>query len=118
MLIAAVVFINEFQDMNADARAGKRTLVVRMGLPKASRRLRAASCSRRSAPIAIGAAAGLLPRTTLLALGALPFALRAIAVARKKLRLPERAGPGERAHDRLTHTLTGALLAVGYLIAR
>ncbi len=115
-LIAAIVFINEFQDMNADARAGKRTLVVRMGLRKASKAygwLVLASF----APILVGAASGLMPRTTLVALAALPLGIKAIAVARKKHGSPKEMAPAN-ALTIVCHTLTGALLTIGYLIAR
>jgi len=116
MLIAAIVFINEFQDMNADARVGKRTLVVRMGLPRAARAYGFIMLAP-FVPVIAGAAAGLLPKTALLALGALPFALRAIAVARKNYASPKELAPAN-ALTIVTHTLTGALMTIGYLIAR
>jgi len=116
ILIAAVVFINEFQDMDADARAGKRTLVVRMGLSKASFAYGFIMLSA-FLPVIAGVAAGLMPRTTLLALGALPFALKAIAVARKHYASPKELTPAN-ALTIVCHTLTGVLLTVGYLIAR
>ncbi|MCU0896205.1 MAG: prenyltransferase [Burkholderiales bacterium] len=37
LLIAAFLWINEFPDYRADAQAGKRTLVVRLGRPRAAR---------------------------------------------------------------------------------
>jgi hypothetical protein len=64
-----------------------------------------------------GVAAGFLPKTALLALGALPFALRAIAVARKNYASPKKLAPAN-ALTIVTHTLTGALMTIGYLIAR
>ncbi len=115
-LIAAVVFINEFQDMNADARAGKRTLVVRMGLEKASRVYGWLVISS-FVPILIGAASGLMPRTTLIALAALPFGIKAIAVAREKHGSPKEMALAN-ALTIVCHALTGALLTAGYLIAR
>jgi len=116
ILIAAVVFINEFQDMNADARVGKRTLVVRMGLPRASL---AYGCIMLSSfwPTMIGVAAGLMPRTALLGLGALPLALKAIAIARSKCGSPRELAPAN-ALTIVCHTLTGILLTAAYLIAR
>ena len=115
-LIAAIVFINEFQDMNADARAGKRTLVVRMGLQKASK-VHAWIVLSSFVPIVLGAASGLMPRTTLVALGALPFGIKAIAVAREKHGSPKEMAPAN-ALTIVCHALTGALLTIGYLIAR
>jgi 1,4-dihydroxy-2-naphthoate polyprenyltransferase len=115
-LIAAVVFINEFQDMNADARAGKRTLVVRLGLQKASRVYGWIVLSS-FVPIILGAASGLMPRTTFIALGALPFGIKAIAVARDRHGSPKEMAPAN-ALTVVCHALTGALLTIGYLIAR
>ncbi|MGD1049147.1 MAG: 1,4-dihydroxy-2-naphthoate octaprenyltransferase [Candidatus Krumholzibacteriaceae bacterium] len=116
ILITAIVFVNEFQDMNADARAGKRTLVVRMGLPRAANAygwIMIASF----APTIAGVAAGLMPRMTLISLGALPFALKAIEIARGKYGVPKEMAPAN-ALTIVCHTLTGALLTAGYLIAR
>ena len=115
-LIAAVVFINEFQDVSADARVRKRTLVVRMGLRRAAK----AYVFIMLAPFVLvtaGAVVGLLPKTGLLALGALPFALGAIAVAGKRYASPKELAPAN-ALTIVTHTLTGALMAIAYLIAR
>jgi 1,4-dihydroxy-2-naphthoate octaprenyltransferase len=116
VLIAAVVFINEFQDMNADARTGKRTLVVRMGLRKASG-IYGVIMLGAFVPTAAGAASGIMPRTTLLALGVLPLALKAIAVARARYGSPKELAPAN-ALTIVCHALTGALLTVGYLLAR
>jgi 1,4-dihydroxy-2-naphthoate octaprenyltransferase len=116
VLIAAVVFINEFQDMKADAQAGKRTLVVRMGLERASK---AYGWMMMSAfvPVILGVASGLMPRTTLISLGALPFAIKAIAVARRSYGSPKELAPAN-ALTIVCHALTGALLTIGYLISR
>ena len=116
VLIAAVVFINEFQDMEADARAGKRTLVVRLGRRNASRAFGFIAAAA-FAPVVAGVAARLLPPHTLIALAALPVALRAAAVARRHYDSPKELAPAN-ALTILAHTLAGALLAAGYLLAR
>jgi len=116
ILVGGIVFINEFQDMSADARAGKRTLVVRMGLPRAAL-VYGWIMLASFAPTIIGAATGLLPRMTLLSLGALPFALRAIQIARGRYGAPKEMAPAN-ALTIVCHTLTGVLLTVGYLIGR
>jgi 1,4-dihydroxy-2-naphthoate octaprenyltransferase len=116
VLIAAVVFINEFQDMEADPRAGKRPLVVRLGRRKASR-VYGFVAAAAFAPVVAGVAARLLPPHALVSLAALPAALRAAAVARRRYDSPKELAPAN-ALTILAHTLTGALLAAGYLLAR
>jgi 1,4-dihydroxy-2-naphthoate octaprenyltransferase len=89
---------------------------VRMGLPRAARAYGYIMLVP-FVPIVAGAAGGLLPKTTLIGLGAVPFALRAIAVARKNYASPKALAPAN-ALTIVTHTLTGALMTLGYLIAR
>ena len=115
VLIAAVVFINEFQDMAADARAGKRTIVVRLGLRTASRVFGIIMLCPY-VPVIIGAAAGLMPPMSLIALGTLPLACKAIAVARREYAEPKELAPAN-AITIICHTLTGALLALAYRIS-
>jgi len=77
LLVAAIVFVNEFPDRAADGAAGKRTLVVRLPLRTALTGYSALVL----APFAIVAAAillGLLPPPTALAYLALPLAVRGI----------------------------------------
>jgi 1,4-dihydroxy-2-naphthoate octaprenyltransferase len=114
-LMAAMLFINEFPDMNADARVGKRTLVVRMGRPKASR-FYAVLTLVSYVPIIAGVAAGLMPRATLIALIPIIFILKAIDTARKHCNDPKKLAPAN-ALTILSHLLTGLLLAAGYLMA-
>ena len=61
LLVAAILFINEFPDRRGDAAAGKRTLVVRLGRTAAKwvsgrgdRRLRLAGADGRARPAARG----------------------------------------------------------------
>ena len=116
VLIAAVVFINEFQDMNADARTGKRTLVVRLGLSKASK-VFALFMIAPFAAVLIGVAARIVPPLALISLAAAPFAARAALVARAKHSSPKELAPAN-ALTVVTHTLVGILLAAAYLISR
>ncbi|MGE5587218.1 MAG: prenyltransferase [Clostridia bacterium] len=77
LLVAAIVFVNEFPDRATDAACGKRTLVVRLPLRAAL----AGYSALVLAPFAIIAAAialGWLPRATALAYLALPLALLGI----------------------------------------
>jgi 1,4-dihydroxy-2-naphthoate polyprenyltransferase len=84
VLIAAFLWINEFPDYEADRVAGKRTLVVRLGRPRAARAFAAIVAT------AIGVLALLpligLPPGVLLGLVAMPFG---IAAALRLLREPE-----------------------------
>jgi 1,4-dihydroxy-2-naphthoate octaprenyltransferase len=79
-LITAILWINEFPDLKADAEAGKRQLVVRLGL----RRARWAYAGLMLAPflsLFILLEVFHLPDLLLAALVALPLAVRAIRIA-------------------------------------
>jgi 1,4-dihydroxy-2-naphthoate octaprenyltransferase len=84
LLIGAFLWINEFPDYRADAGAGKRTLVVRLGRRRASR----AFAAIVAVAYAILAALPLLdlPATVLLGAAGLPHG---IAAARRLLADPE-----------------------------
>jgi 1,4-dihydroxy-2-naphthoate octaprenyltransferase len=73
LFMGLVLFINEFQDFEADAAVGKRTLVVVMGT-KAASRLLTATFAVTYALVVVLAIAGVLPRTSLLVLVTLPIA--------------------------------------------
>lgn len=84
VLIAAFLWINEFPDYRADAGAGKRTLVVRLGRVRAARvfaGLIAGAFVLLFVSLAFGVPAG--------ALGGLIAAVPAIAAARALLASPE-----------------------------
>jgi 1,4-dihydroxy-2-naphthoate octaprenyltransferase len=81
LLIAAVLYINEFPDYTADKQVGKNTLVVRLGRERAVL-LYALIMIGAYLSIGIGWATGALPATTLLGLITLPIAIRAIQYAR------------------------------------
>ena len=82
LLIAAVLYINEFPDYTADKRVGKNTLVVRLGREKAVI-LYILIMAGVYLSIAAGVATGTLPLPALLGLITLPLAVRAIRYARK-----------------------------------
>ncbi|MFQ6106805.1 MAG: 1,4-dihydroxy-2-naphthoate octaprenyltransferase [Thermoplasmata archaeon] len=80
ILIAAVLWINEFQDMEADAAVGKRHLVSRLG------RRRAAAVYSYLLVLAYvslvaGTVVGLLPLESVVALVTMPIAARSVNVA-------------------------------------
>lgn len=79
-LITAILWINEFPDLKADAAAGKNQLVVRLGLRRA-RRVYAALMLASFASIFILLEAFQLPDLLVGAFVALPLAVQAIRVA-------------------------------------
>ncbi len=75
ILIALILYVNEIPDRRSDAEAGKRTLPVRLA-PSTVRAGYLAGAVAAFAIIVAGVAVGLLPWPTLLALVAVPIALR------------------------------------------
>jgi 1,4-dihydroxy-2-naphthoate polyprenyltransferase len=84
LLIAAFLWVNEFPDARADALAGKRTLVVRMGKERAAR-VFAALVVGPFLALAVLAWTGLPPGVLLALAGALP----ALQAARSVLSTPD-----------------------------
>jgi 1,4-dihydroxy-2-naphthoate octaprenyltransferase len=82
--IGAFLWINEFPDARADAAAGKRTLVVRLGRPRAARAFIALTAAAYLAVIALPLLG--LPLATWLGLIGLPFGM---AAAHRLYRHPE-----------------------------
>ncbi|MDP6510552.1 MAG: 1,4-dihydroxy-2-naphthoate octaprenyltransferase [Dehalococcoidia bacterium] len=80
LLIAAVLFINEFPDYAADKAVGKNTLVVRLGLRRAVVPFAIMMVAAKLAVIG-GIALGYLPLAALLALVTLPASVMAIRYA-------------------------------------
>jgi len=79
-LITAILWINEFPDIKADAEAGKNQLVVRLGIRK-SRWVYAALMLAPFAGIIFLLEVFRLPDLTIAALAALPLAVQAIRTA-------------------------------------
>ncbi len=82
LLIAAVLYINEFPDFTADKQVGKNTLVVRLGRERAVI-LYALIMAGVYLSIGLGVVTGVLPLTVLLGLLTLPLAVRAVQYASK-----------------------------------
>lgn len=82
LAIGAFLFVNEFPDARADAQAGKRTWVVRLGRRRASHVFRALVLAPHVLLVCLIPAAG-LPWTSLAGLAGLPHAA---AAARRVLR--------------------------------
>ncbi|MCJ7618978.1 MAG: 1,4-dihydroxy-2-naphthoate octaprenyltransferase [Anaerolineae bacterium] len=114
LLIAGVLYINEFQDAPADGAVGKDHLVVRLGRRKAA----LGYLALLVATYAIILLAALLRITspfTLIALATVPVAIRAIAVARAHYDEYLMLVPANAATV-FIHLLTGLLLSAGYLL--
>lgn len=114
ILIALVLWINEFQDAPADAAVGKNHLVVRMG-----RRRAAAVYGILLALTFLSLVAGvLLGRVTpyaLLGLLAVPWAWTAYRIARVHYDHPRELTPANALTIRI-HLVTGLLMVAGYLV--
>ena len=111
----AIIIINEFQDAAADASTGKRTLIVRLGREKGSR-LFALVMLSAYIPILAGAAAGMMPRWTLLGLASLPLTLKAIQVASAAHDDPRAMTPANGSTI-AAHLATGIILTLVYIFS-
>jgi 1,4-dihydroxy-2-naphthoate octaprenyltransferase len=107
-LISALLYVNEFPDYDADMAAGKRTLVVRLG-PRKGRWGIVALVSGAYLSVVIGAAIGLLPKLSLVALLSLVFALPAVKGVMKNYGGGARLIPAIKSII-LTHMASGLLL--------
>jgi 1,4-dihydroxy-2-naphthoate octaprenyltransferase len=114
ILIAAVLWINEVSDFEADKAAGKDTLVVRLGRRRAAD-VYAALMAAAYALIAILSLSGAIPAWGLISLASLPLALRSITIARAHHESPS-AMVSANAGTVMAHAVTGLLLALAYPI--
>jgi 1,4-dihydroxy-2-naphthoate octaprenyltransferase len=114
LLIAGVVYINEFQDAPADGAVGKDHLVVRLGRQKAALGYLALLVATYAA-IVLAALFRITSPFTLVALATLPVAVRAVGVARAHYDEYLKLVPANAATVFL-HLLTGLLLSAGYLL--
>jgi 1,4-dihydroxy-2-naphthoate octaprenyltransferase len=113
LLIAAVLYINEFPDYNADKTVGKRTLVVRLGRERAVYGYIAMMASVYVA-ILLCVLMRITPIYTLIGFATLPFAKVGIRCSLKHYSDPRNLIPAN-ASTILCHLLTSLLLSVGYL---
>lgn len=113
LLIAAVLYINEFPDYTADKQVSKKTLVVRLGRKRAVV-LYAFIMVGVYLSIGLGVATGVLPLTALLGFLTLPFALRAIHYARQHYASSFDLVPAN-ALTVTVHLATGLLLTLAFI---
>jgi 1,4-dihydroxy-2-naphthoate octaprenyltransferase len=114
ILIALILYVNEIPDRRSDAVAGKRTLVVRLS-PSTVRAIYGAAAALAFALIAVGVAAGALPWPTLLALAAVPLAVRVYTGIQQHYDSPYTLMAVMGTNVKL-HLYTGLLLLAGYLV--
>jgi 1,4-dihydroxy-2-naphthoate octaprenyltransferase len=112
--IAAVIWVNQFPDMEADSATGKRTMVVRLGT---ERSVAAYSAMQVSAAGVIVAAVilNLMPMAALIALIAMVPAGIAISVLGRSHGLYPDMIPAQRMTI-VAHLVGGLLLCVGVLV--
>jgi len=115
MLIAAVLYINQFPDYEADRAVGKAHWVVRLGTRRALPGLAGLLVGAYLA-VGAGVAAGLLPWPTLAAVLTAPLSAKALSVAWRHHDQPVQLRPANALVIQ-THLLTGLLLVAGFLAA-
>jgi len=115
ILILEVLWMNEIPDYYADAKAGKKTLVTRVGRKKAVDVYGTLMiCTYVAVMLAVSLS--LMPMLTLLSLLTAPLALRAVLVARKNYEDPPRL-IAANAGTIMVHLLTGLLLVTAYVVS-
>lgn len=113
LLIAAVLYINEFPDYVADKTVGKNTLVVRLGRSRAVYGY-ALIVLGAFASVFLSALFGIMPPTTLFALIPFPLAVEAVKHASKFHSESFSLVPAN-AMTIILHFLTSLLISLGYL---
>jgi len=114
ILIALVLYVNEIPDRRGDARAGKRTLPVRLTRETVIAGYGGA-VALAFALIAVGAVVGITARTSIIALAAAPLAGSVYRALQRSYDDPYALMPAMARNIQL-HLATGMLLVSGYLI--
>ncbi|UCH77493.1 MAG: 1,4-dihydroxy-2-naphthoate octaprenyltransferase [Candidatus Coatesbacteria bacterium] len=116
LLIAAVLYINEFPDYRADKEVNKKTLIVLLG-PRRARYGYVALMVLTYGALIAAVAAGALPLWALLGLATLPLAVKAGAVLMRHYGEPYKLIPANGLTIAV-HFGTGILLTVGLALGR
>jgi 1,4-dihydroxy-2-naphthoate octaprenyltransferase len=116
LLVANILYINQFPDVKADAAAGKRTVVVRLGVARA-RWGYALICLLTYGWVVAMVAAGLLPAGALVSLLAGAASLGALRVLWRHAAEPPQLVPALKLTI-LAASLHGLLLAAALVLAR
>ena len=116
LLIALVLFINQFQNYEADKATEKRHLVVRLGRAR-SARLFVIMLVATYLSLAVGVAAFGVSAFTLLALLTIPLAWKAARTCRRFYDDYLRLTPANQSAI-MVHMLAGILMTIGYAVQR
>ena len=114
ILIAALLYINEFQDAKADEAAGKNHLVIRLGKKRAANGYIFLMLATYLV-VVIGVVTDNMPPVTLSALLTIPIAIKAIKIARENYDDSAKL-VSANVNTILNHLLTGILLIVSFFI--
>lgn len=113
-LITAVLWINQFQDYQADKAVGKNHWVIRIGRKKAEKIYRILMLTTYLV-IIVTSIAGWITQFAILALLTLPITLKAIKISSKQYDNPQRLILANASTISI-HLFTGLLLSLGYMI--
>ena len=114
ILVHNLLLLNEFPDVEADSKAGRKTLPITMGRAKAGI-LYSVLTVVVYLWIVGGVVAGVMPPFSLIALLTLPFAIKAIRGALKPQEMSKLVPA--MANNVLVVLLTQLLLGIGYILA-
>lgn len=114
ILIALVLYLNEFPDYKADKEVGKNTLVVLLG-KKISKNIYILFLITSYILVIVGTFYELIPYYTLLVLLTLPLALKAVSTLTKNYDKIEELLPANKATIGI-HFLFGLALVLGYVL--
>ncbi len=115
LLIAAVLWINQFPDYRADRAVDKKHWVVHLGRRRASY-IYAAMLLLALASVPVFAVLGWMPRWTLIGLLMLPLAISAMRTAWRHYDDPPKLLPANVATI-IMHLATGLLIALGFIVS-
>lgn len=114
-LIAMVLFLNEFQDMEADQEAGKNTLVVVLGKDSGIK-IYLVGMTLAYIFLLVGIFSTIFPIPLILPFITLPLAVKAILTAAKNYHMIKELQPAN-AMTILTHFAFGIMMALAFILA-
>jgi len=112
ILVAAILWVNEIPDYEADKKTGKNHLIVRLGKAKSASLIPLLFISAYLSIIA-GVLTKIMPWTSLIALFTAPIAIKVVKTAKENYDDAPKYMPA-MAQTIMTHSVTGVLLCIGY----